>query len=89
MLDRELNRIYKEIMNKLDKYQQEALNKAQINLIKYRYAEYKAISLIIQWLEGTMLLPVPETRRHKIIRQRAKELQDYLEWTKLYSPSNK
>jgi uncharacterized protein YecT (DUF1311 family) len=76
-------------MNKLDKFQREALKEAQRNWIRYRNAEYKAISLIIQGLEGTMWLPVPDARLYKIIRRRAMELKDYLEWTELYSPSNK
>ncbi len=78
--DKELNRIYQELMKRLDKHQQTALEEAQTNWIKYRDAEYQAICQIIQRLEGTMWLPVPSARLYKINRQRAMELKDYLEW---------
>ena len=80
MWDKELNRIYKELMKRLDKHQQTALKEAQRNWIKYRDAEYQAIGQIIQRLEGTMWLPVPSARLYKINRQRAMELKDYLDW---------
>ncbi len=80
MWDKELNRIYNELMKRLDKHQETALKEAQRNWIKYRDAEYQAISQIIQGLEGTMWLPVPSARLYKINRQRAIELKDYLEW---------
>ena len=85
MWDKELNKVYRELMNKLDNNQRVALQEAQINWIKFRDADHKAINLIIQGLEGTMWLPVPEARLYKIIPQRAMELKDYLEWTELYS----
>jgi len=80
MWDKELNRIYNELMKRLDKHQQTALKEAQRNWIKYRDAEYQAIGQIIQRLEGTMWLPVPSARLYKINRQRAMELKDYFDW---------
>jgi uncharacterized protein YecT (DUF1311 family) len=80
MWNKDVNRIYKELMKRLDKHQQTALKEAQRNWIKYRDAEYQAIGQIIQRLEGTMWLPVPSARLYKINRQRAMELKDYLDW---------
>jgi uncharacterized protein YecT (DUF1311 family) len=82
MWDREMNKIYGELMKRLDKHQQKALKKAQRNWIKFREAESQVLVQIIEKLEGTMWYPVPSARLYKINRQRAMELKDYLEWTR-------
>lgn len=80
--DKEMNKIYWELMKRLDKHQQAALKNAQRNWLKFRDAESQVLAQIIQKLSGTMWLPVPSARLYKINRQRAMELKDYLEWTR-------
>lgn len=82
MWDKEMNKIYREHMKRLDRHQQIALKNAQRNWIKFRYAESQVLVQIIQKLEGTMWLPVPSARLYKINRQRTMQLKDYLEWTR-------
>jgi uncharacterized protein YecT (DUF1311 family) len=82
MWDQEMNKIYRELLKRLDIPQQTALKNAQRNWLKFRDAESLALVQITQKLEGTMWLPVPSARLYKINRQRALDLKGYLEWTR-------
>lgn len=78
--DAEMNRSYKELMGSLDSAGQSGLKGAQRAWIKYRDAEIELCgSLYYGNLDGTMYHVMAADRVMQIVRQRALELQSYLD----------
>ena len=80
--DKELNRVYNELMGMLDGPGKQALKTAQLEWIKYRDLEFKLTDSVYDKLQGTMFIPMRADHRMQIIRKRAIELQDYLDLLK-------
>lgn len=79
MWDKELNKVYKELMKKLGLKGQKSLKEAQTSWIKYRDSEFKLNDEIIGSKEGTMWLTVSDGDRVEFVKQRTLELRRYWE----------
>lgn len=77
--DKELNKVYGELMRTLSAKQKEALKLSELEWIKYRDMEFKFIDSIYDTLEGTMYIPMRISARVEVIKKRALELQHRLE----------
>lgn len=70
----EINKVYKRLMQKLTKSQQNILRKAQQQWLKFRSAESEAILEIISTQQGTMHQLSGTNRGMHLVRHRALEL---------------
>lgn len=77
--DKELNKVYGELMRTLSPKQKEALKLSELEWIKFRDLEFKFIDSIYDTLEGTMYIPMRISARVEVIRKRALELQGRLD----------
>jgi len=77
--DKELNKNYGALMQKLKPRQKEALRLGQLEWIKFRDLEFKFIDSIYDTLEGTMYIPMRIGTRMDIVKKRALELKEYLD----------
>jgi uncharacterized protein YecT (DUF1311 family) len=77
--DKELNKVYRELMAKLKPDDQKVLKEAQKEWIKHRDMEFKLLDKIYGYKEGTMYLPMHADSRMEIVRGRANKLQDYID----------
>ena len=73
----EMNKVYKRLMQKLTKPQQNVLRKAQLQWIKFRSAEGEAISEIVSAQQGTIHQLSGTNRGMQLVRHRALELISY------------
>lgn len=80
--DKELNKVYGELMRTLSAKQKEALKLSELEWIKYRDLEFKFIDSIYDTMEGTMYIPMRIAARVEVIRKRALELQGRLDLIK-------
>ena len=80
--DKELNRNYGELMRALKPVQKEALRLAQLEWIRYRDLDFKAIDSIYDTMQGTMYIPMRISARVEVVKKRALELKDYLDLVK-------
>ncbi|OQW94537.1 MAG: hypothetical protein BWK79_05575 [Beggiatoa sp. IS2] len=74
--DTELNRVYNQLMAKLDKTSQAKLKAAQLQWLKYRDAEFAAISAVYASLYkqsggGTMWGPMSLSTKSNVVKERA------------------
>jgi uncharacterized protein YecT (DUF1311 family) len=77
--DKELNKVYKELMAKLKPDDQKVLKEAQKEWIKHRDMEFKLLEKVYSYKEGTMYLPMHADSRMEVVRSRVNKLQDYLD----------
>lgn len=77
--DRELNRVYRELMNVLDDPQKLRLRDAQRKWIAFRDAEVDAIGLIYGSLDGTMFLVMQSDAVSSLTRDRVRQLEAMLD----------
>lgn len=73
----EMNRVYKRLMQKLTKSQQNRLRKAQQQWLKFRSAESEAILKIVSVKQGTIYQLSGTNRDMQLVRQRTLELISY------------
>lgn len=81
--DARLNREYSRLMKLLRPAAQKSLQVSQVEWLKYRDQEFKAIAAIYDQLEGTMYQPMRVESRVDIVKERAKTLaryRDLLNW---------
>jgi uncharacterized protein YecT (DUF1311 family) len=76
--DGELNRVYAELMKRLDAAEKAKLKEAQLQWLKFRDSEFKVIDGIYSKMDGTMYIPMHVDSRALIVRNRALELKSYL-----------
>jgi uncharacterized protein YecT (DUF1311 family) len=79
--DEELNRIYKELRQRLDFQGQEVLKAAQLKWLDYRDKEFALIDAIYSGQGGSMQLVFNVARRVAVVKTRVSELQRYVEST--------
>jgi uncharacterized protein YecT (DUF1311 family) len=77
--DKELNKYYKLLMDKLPAAEKQQLKEAQRKWLEYRDAEMKLKSGIFGTLNGTMWQNISAGRSMQIVQQRAEELEEYYE----------
>jgi uncharacterized protein YecT (DUF1311 family) len=75
--DKELNRIYKELMKKLSSEEKELLRQSQLQWIKFRDAEFKWIDNLFLGY-GTMIPVIKINVKINIVSNRVRELEKYL-----------
>jgi uncharacterized protein YecT (DUF1311 family) len=80
--DKELNRLYAELMKKISPDAKAALKDAQVQWLKFRDSEFKLLDGIYDKLEGTMYRPMRVDSRLEIVKRRALELNSHLELLK-------
>lgn len=73
----EMNKVYKRLMHKLTKPQQNTLRKAQQQWLKFRSAEGEAILEIVSIQQGTIHQLSGTGRGMELVRHRALELISY------------
>ncbi|GBC61791.1 hypothetical protein DENIS_2753 [Desulfonema ishimotonii] len=76
--DRELNRVYGELMARLNPKEKKALKTAQLAWLRYRDREFESIGSIYAGFDGTMYRPMHIDSRVAIVRQRVLILLSYL-----------
>jgi uncharacterized protein YecT (DUF1311 family) len=74
--DKELNRVYQELMKVLPADAKTALKASQVQWLAFRDREFKALELIYAKFDGTMYRPMQVFDRLKIVKNRAFELID-------------
>jgi uncharacterized protein YecT (DUF1311 family) len=77
--DKELNKVYKALLKKMDKSNEVKLRESQRAWILYRDAALKYNEGAMDKMEGTMWNPIRIERVVKVIRDRSLFLQRYLE----------
>ena len=80
--DKELNRIYAELMKKLNPEGKANLKDAQLQWLKFRDSEFKLQDSVYSTLEGTMYIPMRASDRMEVVKKRAVELKSHLELLK-------
>jgi len=80
--DKELNRLYAELMKRLTQDARAKLKEAQVQWLKFRDAEFQMQSGIYSRLEGTMYIPMSADSRMQVVKNRALELKSYLDLLK-------
>ncbi|NCT17243.1 MAG: DUF1311 domain-containing protein [Flavobacteriia bacterium] len=68
--DNELNRVYRELLNKLSEEKQKQLRNSQRKWIEFRDAEFK----LLQDIDENAMYPQQKAREMKYVRQRTLEL---------------
>ena len=76
MWDKELNRIYKELMKKLSPEEKELLKQSQLQWIRFRDAEFKWIDNLFLGY-GTMIPVIKMGIKLGIVKKRVKMLETY------------
>lgn len=79
MWDKELNKIYKQLMKKLNPQGQKLLKEAETAWIKYRDAELNFGDEIIYGIGGTIASTTSAGQRYDFVKTRTLELKAYLE----------
>jgi uncharacterized protein YecT (DUF1311 family) len=77
--DKELNKIYKELMNNLKPEGQKSLKESQKSWLKVRDEEFKLLTNIYSEKQGTMYGPIHIMDKVEIVKQRTLELQNLLD----------
>ncbi len=78
MWDKEMNRIYKELMKKLPEKQKTLLRQSQIQWVKFRDAEFNFISEFYENFEGTIWQNILAGEKINVVKKRTLNLQVYL-----------
>ena len=82
MWDKEMNRIYKELMKKLPEKQKTLLKQSQIQWLKFRDTEANFISEFYESFEGTIWQNILVGEKINVIKKRTLTLQVYLNYLK-------
>lgn len=77
--DAELNRVYKELMNRLTLEEQGTLRESQKAWLKQRDETFKLLQIIYAKKDGTMYLTMKAADRVDIVQKRTRELSSYLD----------
>ncbi len=77
--DQELNTIYSLLINNLKEKEQQILQQAQNAWIKYKNTQLESFNQIYDSLTGTMWIPIKLEATVNLIKNRALELQTYLD----------
>jgi len=77
MWDKELNKVYQELMKKLSPEERKLLQESQRQWLKFRDAEFKFYDSFFEGL-GTILPVLKSGEKIRILKQRVKELEGYL-----------
>ncbi|MCX6564158.1 MAG: DUF1311 domain-containing protein, partial [Candidatus Aminicenantes bacterium] len=77
--DAELNRVYKELINRLTPEEQGTLREAQKAWLKQRDETFKLLRMIYAKKDGTMYLTMQAADRVEVIQKRALEMASYLD----------
>jgi uncharacterized protein YecT (DUF1311 family) len=80
--DKELNKMYKTLMNELKPEDQKVLKETQKTWIKYRDEEFILLDKIYAYKDGTMYIPMHAFSRLEIVRERTLKIADYLDLLK-------
>jgi uncharacterized protein YecT (DUF1311 family) len=78
MWDKELNKAYKSLMNKLSPDGKKALKISQLAWIKYRDAESKFNDEVTALKGGTLYLLMGDSSRLEMVKERTLELQRFI-----------
>jgi uncharacterized protein YecT (DUF1311 family) len=76
--DRELNKVYAELMKKLPSDAKDSLKNAQTAWLKFRDSEFVLIDKIYAQLQGTMYIPMRVADRTQIVEDRVIALRGFL-----------
>jgi len=77
--DKELNKNYTALMQRLSPQEKEILKAAQKKWLEFRDSEYKVIDAVYAKLQGTMYITMRVGERLDIVKQRALALKSYLD----------
>lgn len=77
--NKEIDRMYIELNNKLDEEQKKALKQSQDDWVKFRDSEFDLITSVYSKAEGTMWSSVRGSARMDILKNRALELSGFLD----------
>lgn len=77
--DKELNRVYKKLMELLDEKEQAQLKASEKKWVEYRDAELKVLGSVYDKMEGTMYQPMRVAAAMKLTEDRAMQLKGYLD----------
>jgi uncharacterized protein YecT (DUF1311 family) len=77
--DKELNRIYSALIKDLSPDEKEILKTAQKKWLEYRDNEFKLIDAVYAKLQGTMYITLRVNERTEIVKQRALNLNNYID----------
>jgi len=76
--DKELNRVYKELIKELSPEEKELLKQSQLQWIKFRDAEFKWIEGFYNSREETMFPVMEMGEKLHLVSERVKVLEGYL-----------
>lgn len=82
MWDKEMNRIYKELIRKLPDKQKTLLKQSQIQWLKLRDAEFNFICEFFGSFEGTMWQNILAGEKLNVVKKRTLTLQGYFNYLK-------
>jgi uncharacterized protein YecT (DUF1311 family) len=82
MWDKEMNRVYKELMKKLPEKQKILLKQSQTRWLKFRDAEFNFISEFYGAFEGTIWQNILTGEKLNVVKKRTLNLQVYLNYLK-------
>jgi uncharacterized protein YecT (DUF1311 family) len=77
--DKEMNKVYKELMSRLSEKKKTALKKSQVAWLKYRDEEYNFLDNFYSEFQGTMWSNILMGEKLSILKQRTLTLQFYLQ----------
>ena len=80
--DKEMNRVYAELMKRLSPDARAKLKEAQVQWLKFRDSEFQLQGEIYSKLEGTMYIPMSADSQMQVVKKRALELKAYLDLLK-------
>ncbi len=78
MWDKELNKVYQELIKKLSPEERKLLIESQRQWIRFRDAEFKFIDKFYYSEKATMFYPMAETSKLQLLKNRVGVLQIYL-----------
>ncbi len=79
MWDRGLNRVYKQLADRLKPDARKALKAAQLAWIKQRDLDFELIDAMYTEFEGTMFRPMQAEERMRIVKERTLKLKSWLD----------
>jgi len=77
MWDKELNKYYGLLIQKLSIEERKQLKEAQISWLNYRDKEFKNIDSLNNKLTGTMYINVAAGQKREVVKQRALQIKEY------------